>query len=345
MSMNRPYGIALLSFAHLHQYKWAETFASHPDAFISGIWDDDRERGEAAAEIHQVPFFSDLDELLSLHSTEGAAVCSEPSRHRSLIERCCAHRKPVMCEKPLAPDLESALAIEEAVRRSGIRFYQSFPQRLIPSNLKIRELLESNAIGRIHHVRKRHGHGFGLENLRSDMPWIYDAEKEGGGAYLDEGIHETDLLNFFFGLPDSVTARLSDGDGKGTDLSGAAIYSYPNAMLAVHEAAWNWQAGGPTTEIYGEEGTIIQNHTDCASNKGRSYWPGLTVYRRETGEWEEIPCPFDFSEVHTLPPKEFVRTLRTNTEPASGIRDGIEALTMIRAAYESHKTGRHIKIR
>ena len=278
---NKP-GVALLSFAHLHQYKWLESFIKNSQVKITGIWDDNEARGSAVSKKFNIPFYKDLKSLLSLEATTGAAICSEPSKHLGLIKQCCHYKIHIMCEKPLAPSIEDGYKIKEMVERAGIIFYQSFPQRLIPSNIKIKQILDTGTIGRITHIRKRHGHAFGLQNLEKDMPWIIDAEKEGGGAYLDEGIHETDLLQYFFGMPVKVTAQLIHNEQWSAEMSGAALYTFPGNILAVHEAAWNWHAGGPTTEIYGEKGTIIQNLTDCSSNQGNSYWPALSIYKTKT---------------------------------------------------------------
>ena len=58
-----------------------------------------------------------------------------------------------MCEKPLAPTVKEGYRIKEMVKQSHVIFYQSFPQRLIPSNIKIKQLLESEAIGKITHIQ------------------------------------------------------------------------------------------------------------------------------------------------------------------------------------------------
>lgn len=339
MSNTTKPGVVLLSFAHFHQYTWAETFFRDNRIRVVGFWDSDPGRGEAMNLKYNLPFYQDLDELLSRKDVQGAAICSENFRHKELTLRCCEKGIHVFCEKPTALTLTECREMKAAVEKSGVLFLQSFPQRLMSGNLAIKKLLDEGAIGKICHVRKRHGHPFGLKGLEKDMPWIVDPGSAGGGAYLDEGVHQTDLLRWYFGRPLSVMAQTSGTLGH-VETSGAAIYRFEGDILAVHEAGWNWHAGGPTTEIYGEKGTIIQSYTDCASNSKGNFCPHLALYLTKTECWEEMPVTYDFSTTHTLFPKMFADLLTgEKTELPATIDDGMKALEMVVAAYRSAQTG------
>ncbi len=288
---------------------------------------------------YHLPFYHDLDELLSRKDVQGAAICSENVRHKELTLKCCEKGIHVFCEKPTALTLAECREMKSAVEQSGVLFLQSFPQRLMPGNLAIKKFLDEGAIGKIYHVRKRHGHPFGLKGLEKDMPWIVDSSAAGGGAYLDEGIHQTDLLRWYFGMPLSVMAQTSGNLGN-VETSGTAIYRFEGDILAVHEAGWNWHAGGPTTEMYGEKGTIIQSYTDCASNSQGNFCPHLALFQSKTGRWENMPVTYDFSTTHTLFPKIFADLLTgEKSEIPANIDDGMKALEMAVAAYRSARTG------
>ena len=329
-----------MSFAHFHQNKWLETFLRDSRAEVVGFWDDNPVRAASVAKDYGVPYFNHLDELLQKSEVTAAAICSETSRHKELTFKCCQYQKQILCEKPTALTLNDCLDMKRAVESSGVLFLQSFPQRLIRGNKVIKTILDSGELGRITHVRKRHGHGFGLKGLDRDMPWIVSEKDAGGGAYMDEGVHETDLLCYYFGMPESVFARLSKQQCGEGEMSAAAIYRYENDLMVIHEAGWNWLAGGPTTEIYGEEGVLIESQSDCASSAGKSTWPHLSLYRRETGNWEILEGSFDFSVIHSLFPLAFMDMLLGETEPVATIDDGINALMMVLGAYRSAREGR-----
>jgi len=339
--------IALLSFAHSHQYLWAESILENPYARIYGIWDDNRERGEEAAARFGTIFFDDLDQLLLQEELDAVAICSETSKHAELTIASAQAGKHILCEKPMATSLEDCQRMMDSVKEAGVFYMQSFPQRFIPGNIEIKRLLEEGAIGKIGMVRKRHGHGFGLGTLKEEMPWIIDPALAGGGAYLDEGIHGADLLRFFFGDPLSVVAKIDTLHMRlNVDDNGVAIYTFANDILAVHCASWTWLAAGPTTEIYGDKGTIIQSFTDFSSNavpwRGEVHLRVFCDAEREKG-WQDMGFSFDFKKVKHQIPTEFIKALRKGIEPPITGEDGMKALEMILGAYLSSKEGKIVQ--
>jgi predicted dehydrogenase len=328
-------GLALISFAHFHQFKWVEAFKKDERCSIVGFWDDDVERGRIVERETGIPFFKNLDKLLSNEQVTAGAICSETSKHYYLIQQCIRYNLPMMCEKPTARNVNECLQIKDLIDTSSLPFLQVFPQRLMTGNIRIKQLIDSGELGQITHVRKRHGHGFGLKSLDSDMPWIVSQTESGGGAYLDEGIHETDLLRYYFGMPLSVCAELSNRKCGQGEMSATALYKFKDDLTVVHEAGWNWLAGGPTTEIYGEEGVIIESLTDCASSTGNTLLPHLSLFRKETGLWETLEDKYDFPSIHYLFPVSFLDMLSMGIPPIATIEDGLKALEMVEGVYKS----------
>ena len=339
MSPTPPIGIALLSFAHAHQEHWAKAFKADPRARLVAVWDADSGRGQVAAARHGTPFVGNLVAILEDPGVRAVAICSETGRHADLVTAAARTRKHILCEKPIARSLEECRRMAAAVREGGVTYMQSFPQRLLPANQRVRDLLAEGAIGPISLVRKRHGHYFALRDLAATMPWILDPDQSGGGAWLDEGIHQADMLRWLLGDPAEVIAlpgRVSAG--RRVEDTAAAIYRFTAGVTAVLEAGWTWVAGGPTTEIYGDRGTIVQGFTDCAS--AAALLPGsayLQVYRSGGREpdWEDLGLAHDFWTIHQRVPRAFLDCLLSGDPPPSDILDATAALEMILGAYRS----------
>ena len=135
--------VGVLSFAHDHAVFWSEAFRRDPAADLAGIWDDDVNRGEAAAQRHGCPFEPDLERLLD--RVDAVAITSETAWHPALVERASARGKAILCEKPIAVDLAGLDAIEAAVAAAGVPFMQSFPKRFDPVNAELKALVDSGA--------------------------------------------------------------------------------------------------------------------------------------------------------------------------------------------------------
>jgi predicted dehydrogenase len=347
MSLVPPVGVALLSFAHAHQEHWATSLAADPRAVIRAVWDADPHRGAAAAARYATTFEGSLDAVLGRPDVQAVTICSETCRHADLVVAAAQAGKHVLCEKPIAPSLSACHRMASAMAEADVTYMQSFPQRLLPANHRVRTLLREAAIGPISLVRKRHGHYFALRDLAETMPWILDPVQAGGGAFLDEGVHQTDMLRWLLGDPFDVIAlpgRISGG--RSVEDTGAAIYRFADGVTAVLEAGWTWVAGGPTTEIYGDRGTIVQGFTDCASSAAPL--PGATylhVYRTDCPEpaWTDLGDPHDFWTIHQRVPRAFLDCLIAGDEPPSDLTDGAAALEMILGAYQAAAERRAVR--
>jgi predicted dehydrogenase len=79
------FGVAVLSFWHVHAQDYASEAQEHPGAEVSAVWDEDRGRGRREASKRGVPFHEDLDELLSREDVDGVVVTTPTVAHREVI--------------------------------------------------------------------------------------------------------------------------------------------------------------------------------------------------------------------------------------------------------------------
>jgi myo-inositol 2-dehydrogenase/D-chiro-inositol 1-dehydrogenase len=332
--------IAMLSFAHYHANFWTEAFLADPQAKVICIWDDDATRGKEAATRFGVAFEPDLSAALA--GCDAVAICSETIAHQDLTRAACAAGRAILCEKPTARTVAEVDAMAAAVAEAGVLFMQSFPKRFDPASHALKALMDKGRLGRVHLVRIRHGHFYGLEpDFR--QRWYVDKTKGGGGALLDEGVHGADLLHWFFGLPSTVTAETtSPVAGLSVDETATAVFRYADGMMAELTASFLLPAADTSIEIYGTKATALLSGVDLASRDITS--DGfLRVSDDVTGSkrWEviDITPQFKLGQFHHQNAIGFLRCLRTNVAPPAGIAAGRAALLMIEAAYRAARTG------
>jgi predicted dehydrogenase len=91
--------------------------------------------------------------------------------------------KHVLCEKPMAITLEEMDRIQAAVKESGKVVTEAFMYRHHPQTLKVKELVDSGAIGRLQYVRGSYSYTLTREdNYRADP-------EQGGGSIWDVGCY------------------------------------------------------------------------------------------------------------------------------------------------------------
>ena len=330
--------IGVLSFAHYHANFWSEVFAGR--GVLAGIWDDDEARGREAAERFRTRWTADFDALLA--QCTAVAVCSETSAHPGLIERAAARGLAVLCEKPLGTSVADCERIAAAVRAAGTPFMQSFPKRFDPVSAWLREQVRSGELGTITLARIRHGHYYGLQDDFKQR-WYVRRALAGGGALLDEGVHGADLLAWIFGMPESVTATVSDAAlGLEVEDLAVATWRWPSGLLAELTASFTFAAADVSIELYGTKGTVLVSGIDLAS---RDITPSGFVRRYRAGveprEWETVPLTprFKIGEFHHQNALAFLDALERGVPPPVTLEDGLNAVKMIEAAYAAAASG------
>ena len=138
-----------------------------------------------------------LDDLLA-DPAVGAVYLATPNHaHRASAERCAAAGIPVLCEKPLAQNLEDAAAIVRAFREANVPFATAFDQRFHPAHIRLREMVAAGALGTVTHARIHYAcwlpADWSPDGAAHDN-WRADRRRAGGGAAIDLAPHGLDLL-------------------------------------------------------------------------------------------------------------------------------------------------------
>src|SRR5258706_6360086 len=123
-----------------------------------------------------------------------------------------------------------------AADRANVRFMTCFYQRFNARHRKIRDLLATQAIGRVTAVRMN----FSGRSPDREGAWRQDPAKSGGGCYLDNASHCVDLLRFLFGEIVSVSAFVDTlAAGYPVEDTATSILRLANGAHAVVTSYWS----------------------------------------------------------------------------------------------------------
>ncbi len=184
--------------------------------------------------------------------------------------------KAVLCEKPLALNLEECEAMVAAVEKAGVVNMVCHNYRRIPAIALAKKMIEEGAIGdRIYHYRARYAQDW-ITDPDFPLVWRLQAKISGSGTHGDIDAHIIDLGRYLVGELDEVCGLtetfikerpLVDGSGRGevtVDDAVSWIGRFKNGAIANLEATRfaHGRKNHITLEINGNRGSLAFNFED-----------------------------------------------------------------------------------
>lgn len=288
-------------------------------------------------EFEGLPQESNLEAALA-HRPDAALVCNPSSLHLSVAIPAAESGAHVFVEKPLATTLEGLPLLQAALVGSETRLQVGFQYRFHPGLLTVRQLLSEERIGRPIYARAEYA-----EYLPDWHPWedyrdSYAAREELGGGVMHTLSHPFDYLRWLFGEVESVSAEIwrSGALELGVE-DGAEVYlRFHNQLQASVHLNYNRRPPSQRLEVTGTSGLLrwdfFEREVACWSADGQS--------------WTRYPDPPDFERnfMFLEEMRHFLNVVEGNGEPPCSLDDGVKALEICLAAYESAESGRRVTL-
>jgi len=328
-------GTGGISEAHAQGY-----LSVRKKARIVAVSDIDKRRAKKkAARWGAESWYLNFEELLKRDDIEAVSVCTPTFTHAQISVAAMKSGKHVLCEKPMAMNLEEADEMIETSEQEKVILQIGHHNRFEPVFERTKELIEEGIVGRICQVKARQAHGWGWTK---GMPrsWFAEPDKSGGGTLLDNGCHLFDLLRWLVGEVETVSAYVGTlvYDIPVED-NGIAILQFKNGAMGEVDASWTYR--GDLFEnyirIFGSEGTII---ADPVSKKLVVY-SGFLKPKKMSG-WI---APFIPSvNAHTREVQDFISCMTEGKKPRVSGDDGKKSLELALAAYMSSRKGQRVTL-
>ncbi len=187
----------------------AEALKNMEDACIAAVCDISAERLQAACDKYGCKGYTDYKQMLSEEKPDVVHICLPHYLHAPVAEYALQHGCNVVTEKPMAiccADAQKMLATE---KESGKRLFVIMQNRYNNASVKLKEVLDSGALGRVKEIR-------GNVNWHRNMAyytgsgWRGKLSTEGGGALINQSVHTLDLMLWFMGgKPKTVNAAMA----------------------------------------------------------------------------------------------------------------------------------------
>lgn len=193
--------------------KSGPALAGAPGSRVAAVMRRNAALAEDYARRHAIPrWYADADALIADPEVNAIYVATPPSTHMHYALKAIAAGKPVYIEKPMAMDHDQCQRIMEASARSGVPVFVAYYRRALPRFEKVKQLLDSGAIGEPRSVRATL-HRPHSANATSPDFWRTNPAISGGGLFVDLGSHTLDLLDHLLGPLTDVRGLASSQAG------------------------------------------------------------------------------------------------------------------------------------
>ncbi len=191
----------ILGCGDVTEVKSGPGFSRAENSSLVAVMRRNGELAKAYAERNNVPhWYDDADKLINDPDVDAVYIATRPDSHKEYVLKCAAAGKPVLVEKPVARTYDEAKAMIEACKSAKVPLWVAFYRRAMPLFLKVKELVDSGAIGTVRYVVVHHQEATPVEGFEKlPASWRYVPAIGGGGVFVDIGSHVFDFLDYVLG--------------------------------------------------------------------------------------------------------------------------------------------------
>lgn len=331
--MSQPLRIALIgcggiSRAHLRAMQ------SLGDETIRVIATCDIEQGLAqqrAQEAGALVASTDWREVIAREDVDAVDICLTHDLHAEVAIAAARAGKHILVEKPIATTLEDGWAMVRAAREAGVVLMTAFVERFEAENQRTKQLIDEGWLGTPILAQLDH-----LQDVYiPEGHWARERKRLGGGAIASAGCHRLDLLRWFIGEIEWVSAETLYAPHR-MEGEVAGVVNLQFSCGAIATMSINWQS--PYRAFYRKlwiEGTEGAVHN----------WGGLHVFSRKKPEWAEGFVKLDLEPVDPFAAeiRHFVECVREHKEPLTNGEDSLRSQAVAVAANVSEQTGCRVR--
>jgi predicted dehydrogenase len=349
----QPIGFAIAGCGMIARFH-ARALAEVPDARLTALVSRSEAgaRGMAEEMGLSCALATDLNAVLTRPDVQAVIITTPSGAHLEPALAAARAGKHVVVEKPLEITSARCDQIIRECDRHGVKLCTIFPSRFGDANRTLKSAVEAGRFGRLT-LGETTCKWWRPQSYYDEGGWKGTRALDGGGALMNQAIHNVDLLLWLMGDVTHIsgfTAMLAHERIEVEDTAVACL-RFANGALGVIQATTSVHPGLPKTiAIHGDHGTVVIEQDDVLrweltpeTPEDRAIKDRFAV---KTGASGGSSNPAAISHVgHARQLTDFVRAIQTNTQPLVDGREGRRAVAVIEAIYQSAANGRTVTLK
>ena len=335
----KTYGVLVIGCGHIGMQHLLDIYY-RDDIRIEAVVDMDPAAAESAARrCGALSWGTDYLPYLKSEAVDIVIIATYASTHLTILRDCLAHHKHVLCEKPIGETLEQGLELVQTVKAAKEKVLIGHILRHNASYKKIRELIQSGAIGELRLVRM-------AQNHHTLLDWDRHRRLlEDCSPAVDCGVHYFDIVQWFTGskIVEVNGFGVRTQDDAARDNFNLITFRMDNGCSGYYEVAWGQTIRtNNLKEFVGSKGRISLDMVISRNEDGEE-GDKITVYHSDTGVYEIVNVQTKYKDMYAQL-KALIDMIENDTPGNPTIDDVWSAFRVAQAAQESIETGKPIKI-
>ncbi len=305
-------------------------------------------RGREFAQKWNTKLASSTAELCQYPGLNYVDVCTFPDSHLEPVKLCAAIKRPIMLQKPIATNLAEAREMVDLARKAGITLGVMSQHRFDDATLFLKRAIAAGRMGKMLEADAY------VKWFRSDeyysRPIKGSWKTEGGGALINQAIHQVDILLHLIGPVSEVRGMWQLGARHKIESEDvvSAQFRYASGAMGIVQAATAFWPGYPERiEIHGTKGSAIITGDRLTAwdmlddEKANSADPAPIAHAVASGSSDPMAISVTTFERQFI---DFAEAIRNKREPLSNGEDGYRALEFVLSVYQSCREQRAVTI-
>ena len=284
-----------------------------------------------------------LDQLLARPDVDVVCVCVPSGLHAEVGVRAALAGKHLVVEKPIDVTLAAADRLIGAARAAGVALTVISQHRFDPGLIELKRLLGDGALGRLV-LAEASTKWYRTQAYYDSAAWRGTWAMD-GGSLMNQGIHYVDLLRWCMGPVTEVTAVcVTQAHQVEVEDTALAIVRFGSGAVGTILSSTAAFPGFPQRlEVTGTDGTVIVED-------GRIVRRAFGTQAGDAGPGDGAgpgaaadPAAIEVAS-HAAQIADLLAAIEEGREPAVDGQAGRDALEIVRAVYESARTGSPVRL-
>jgi UDP-N-acetyl-2-amino-2-deoxyglucuronate dehydrogenase len=321
----------------------AQALASIPDATVTVVCSRNQERASGLAQKAGADWVTDYREAVRRDDVDVVCICTPSGTHAEIAVAAAAAGKHLVVEKPIDVRLERVDRMLEAAQQANVRLTCIFPLRFTKGTELARKAVEEGRLGRLV-LADAYIKWYRDQAYYDTSDWKGTWALDGGGALMNQGIHNIDLLNYLVGPVTGVVARIDTlAHRMETEDTAVALLTFANGALgAIEGSTGSWPGDPGRVELHGDRGTIALEDGRIVTWKLIGVSPDeeerVLALEATLGSGASAATGIGY-ELHRRQLADMIEAIQNDRVPAIDGAEARQSVAIIRAIYESSEQG------